>query len=72
MPFLATVGFTVLANYLATSDYVQHPRRCVEILDKVSLTATGEGANFTLKKEMAQSLLTIAAMYKCGSAFFYS
>ena len=45
-----TVGSMALLDYFASSDSVQHSRRCVEILDTMPLPATGEGANFTLKE----------------------
>ena len=37
------------ANYFETSDFIQHSRCCIEILDAIPLTATGEGANFKLE-----------------------
>ena len=38
-----------LADYFATSDYAQHSKWCIELLDVIPPTATIEGANFTLE-----------------------
>ena len=66
------MGSKALANYFATSDTVQYSRLCMDIMDAMPLTETGEGTTSGLKKLMISSLLTTSSVYKYRSAYCYS